>query len=600
MLQVAVFAFLLFPKYLTSEPVVLEEEYLSSTELESLMKILFPTNNVCNCHYIKSHNKIDRVIGYIHQLQCISLVIGDTVKNSLCKEHIFIIGKESDFDELNVIFNSDYIRIIVLIIIPTCPADVLRYIDRHKFGVGQIIISCVLINSIYIYHNSTTLMKMDKLTTSSGTILKLPNYGGKFLRVSTFNCPVYSYGTEDNIRSSSNDLEQLDGIEMKIFLEISKRLNFTWRLEEPQELNKWGQKFSNGTWSGGIVGALVKKSVDIGFCCLWLASPQAEDVDLTMPWNILCSTLLVPRPRRLQKLGAVFYPFTTSLWAVLVAATFSISMILWCIQRVRQQAVSSGKVFSLCRNFQHFIGIISMGSMPSAYVQINECRHISTWWAVFALLMTTAYSSSLVSHLTVPLFDTPLNSVRDLVMADVHWSQSYFPAVDVIFDLENSWHRRFIKYFELDPETAKVHHAFHITDHASLGFVLEGDRPYFLEPIPMNPSLLPSLRVMKECVSRYYISIGLTKNSPYTAALNEVMSRLIESGVIKYWQKDVVLRHTTPQMTQVFEDSDGMVSGPEVLKLKNLEGAFLLLFCGLCFACVTMFVERYILNKNAK
>jgi hypothetical protein len=33
----------------------------------------------------------------------------------------------------------------------------------------------------------------------------------------------------------------LNGIEMKIFLEVANHLNFTWRLEEPTEENKWGK-----------------------------------------------------------------------------------------------------------------------------------------------------------------------------------------------------------------------------------------------------------------------------------------------------------------------------------------------------------------------
>ena len=108
---------------------------------------------------------------------------------------------------------------------------------------------------------------------------------------------------------------------MKIFLEVAHQLNFTWRLEEPPEENKWGQKYQNGSWSGGIVGALVEGRADVGFAYLFLVDPQASDVDLTFPWSTVCNTFLVPRAERLKNLGAIFLPFKTTLWVTIIGAT---------------------------------------------------------------------------------------------------------------------------------------------------------------------------------------------------------------------------------------------------------------------------------------
>ena len=113
----------------------------------------------------------------------------------------------------------------------------------------------------------------------------------------------------------------LNGIEMKIFLEVAHHLNFTWRLEEPPEENKWGQKYHNGSWSGGILGALVEGRADVGFCFLWLVDPQASEVDLMFPWSTVCNTFLVPRSERLKNVGAIFLPFETTLWCTIICAT---------------------------------------------------------------------------------------------------------------------------------------------------------------------------------------------------------------------------------------------------------------------------------------
>jgi hypothetical protein len=57
-------------------------------------------------------------------------------------------------------------------------------------------------------------------------------------------------------------------------------------------------------------------------------------------------------------------------------------------------------------------------------------------WAVFTLLITTAYSSGLVSHLTVPTYSKPLDTIKSLVEEDIYWSSKYYPAMEILFDTE--------------------------------------------------------------------------------------------------------------------------------------------------------------------
>jgi hypothetical protein len=113
----------------------------------------------------------------------------------------------------------------------------------------------------------------------------------------------------------------LNGTEMKIFLEVAQHLNFTWRFEEPPEVNIWEQKCQNGSWSGGVIGALVEGRADVGFGYLFLIDPRASDVDLTFPWSTVCNTFLVPQSERLKDLGAIFLPFKTTLWVMIIGTT---------------------------------------------------------------------------------------------------------------------------------------------------------------------------------------------------------------------------------------------------------------------------------------
>ncbi|PSN46629.1 Ionotropic receptor 108 [Blattella germanica] len=467
--------------------------------------------------------------------------------------------------------------------------------NKIRFDTRQFIFIRAAKNVAYFINVSQISTRVENISEISVPKSRhLPNYGGKLLNAMTFNCPVFSYGAEGGISSSSRDIDKLDGIEMKIFLEVAKRLNFSWKLDEPTDpVNKWGQKSSNGTWSGGYKAALASGKADVGFCCLWLMAEQYEDFDMTIPWDIQCSSFLVPRPRRLSNFGAIFSPFTTTLWVVIIVTAILTLLILHCLQRVRRCFITrERKDRSMTTNSMHILGILTLSNLVTSRPEFDEGRHIFAWWTVFALLITTAYSSGLVSHLTVPVFDHRLNTIRDLVSANVEWSEPYEPAMASLFDLQNPWHQRFIEKFHLNPERAKKNYRLEDMNNVVFGFILEGGTPYFLQGgEPMDPSGLISLRVMKECVSRYYLTFGLVKNSPYKDAFNDVLFRLIESGIVNYWKKSIAYRRGDAEMATVFIDEVKINNEPHPFILKNVIGTFIILIFGLILAILIYVAE---------
>jgi hypothetical protein len=82
------------------------------------------------------------------------------------------------------------------------------------------------------------------------------------------------------------------------------------------------------------------------------------------------------------------------------------------------------------------LGILTVASPAQPKRATYELRHVVNSWAVFTLLITTAYSSGLVSHLTFPAFSKPLDSIQALVESDVQWSVKYYPAMNHLFDIQ--------------------------------------------------------------------------------------------------------------------------------------------------------------------
>lgn len=117
----------------------------------------------------------------------------------------------------------------------------------------------------------------------------------------------------------------------------------------------------------------------------------------------------------------------------------------------------------------------------------------------------------------------------------------------------------------------------------------------------MSPEEMSELRVMRECISRYFIALGLSKKSPYTTAFNEALVRLIETGIVQYWKESILYRSVDPIMTGLFDKTGKKNVGPEMLRMENVQGAFLLLGAG-DLICILVFIAelslKFILNSH--
>ena len=129
----------------------------------------------------------------------------------------------------------------------------------------------------------------------------------------------------------SGENDSYDGIETKIFKEISHRLNFTYILHQPPDDNRYGWMKDSNTYSGGLIGSLKEGTADVSFCSLWMVEKQVEAMEVTTPWNQMCITFLVPQPQLAKRLDAVFLPFQPSLWILLSVSEILSAVVLYAL-----------------------------------------------------------------------------------------------------------------------------------------------------------------------------------------------------------------------------------------------------------------------------
>lgn len=71
------------------------------------------------------------------------------------------------------------------------------------------------------------------------------------------------------------------------------------------------------------------------------------------------------------------------------------------------------------------IGILLLGNFPSTKSYVGPAQTFISLWTVYSLLMMTAYSSSLVAHLTSPPLAKQVSSLQELVENGYVWGSPY-------------------------------------------------------------------------------------------------------------------------------------------------------------------------------
>lgn len=112
------------------------------------------------------------------------------------------------------------------------------------------------------------------------------------------------------------NIDQLDGIAIRIFASFMKILNFNATFYETAD-RQFGSRLQNGSWTG-IVGDVLRNEAEFGLSALSVTFERAKHVDFTRAFFVDSAAILLPTPGEVQNLLAIFTPFTLDAWCVLL------------------------------------------------------------------------------------------------------------------------------------------------------------------------------------------------------------------------------------------------------------------------------------------
>ncbi|GFR27786.1 uncharacterized protein TNCT_218731 [Trichonephila clavata] len=366
-----------------------------------------------------------------------------------------------------------------------------------------------------------------------------------------------------------------DGLEGKLLNCLAEKLNFEYEVILSPD-NQWGSRSENGTWNG-IVGLVQSGKADFAMPAVGITEERMEDIDFTLPYELLEKLFATKEPGEMPKITAFTYPFTRNVWILYVLMTLAAAVLF---QRM---------VFKNATLLGSFLSVL--GSIVSqAMENIRETpwrRVLLGLWLSIATVMPFLYNINFLSFLTMPEkmpFPKTFEELSKVVLSGKYKCLTPIGTVDrellrrsdidylvklVEFIEKNGWEYKFGKRFVdlLDGPIALI------VPRLGMNFIL-GSPPF----VNVKPSL--------DNIGIWHVGIGLNKSFCCREPLNSVMYGILSGGLYEKWFSDKTFISTLHNRLNVRHEVKNLQ-----LTIADLKLAFFTLLTGYFLASLAFLTD---------
>ncbi|XP_043511096.1 ionotropic receptor 21a-like [Frieseomelitta varia] len=419
------------------------------------------------------------------------------------------------------------------------------------------------------------------------------NFQNKELQVCSIFSPPMTYlnhtiqmiinGIEADVYTMDDELDW-DGVEMKLFLIIAEKLNFTWTIRKPEGNYTYGQRINDTYWMGGLIQMMREQKIDMAFASIWLTLDQYKFVNLSESWYQIYIHFLVPRPHRTTSFWALSRPFSEEIWYLLLSAFLLHGLYTYI------RAWIDPKFPKQYRNFlvalTDLIGYFLSSSVPKTTRKKTNKLQILLWQTA-GWLIITAYSSSLAARLASSEYESRIDTLEQFSKANLQWGLAReLPPFDDYFDMTNPLSTKLRSRFHYIKNYTQLKQLIRRGNYAILGKVMDDS---FVPMGYLSNEDLKNYRLMRQPVGQFYAAFAV---QPWLLRpINEIILRLRETGIIIGHLRDVIRRRDSYNLREVTVEHDRYDGSIQVLGLMPLGAGFFLLFVGSLIASMTFYLE---------
>ncbi|XP_050482745.1 uncharacterized protein LOC126869794 isoform X1 [Bombus huntii] len=487
----------------------------------------------------------------------------------------------------------------ILIIVNNDISNDSRLLNNSVYGIANI--NIVSMSGMWIlskdYIKPRVFTKVDRYKEIQ--INDKVNFRGRELQVCSDYIPPMTYlnhtiqktinGVQAEVYTMDSDLDW-DGIEMRLFLIMAEKLNFTWTLRKPEGNYTYGKRINDTYWTSGIMQMIRDQKVDLAFASIWLILDQETFVQLSEPWYQLHIHFLVPRPHRTTGFLALKRPFSEEVWLLLLSVLLLHSFYTYVRTWIDPKFPKRYRNFLII--LTDLIGcLLSMSVPKSVGTTMNKLQIL--FWQITGWLIITAYCSSLAARLASSGYEDRIDTIEQFVQANLQWGKTGQPPPFAdFFDLTNPHAAQLPNRYRQVQNSTQLRQFIMQGNYAIPGIIID---TFFFPTDYISNEDLKNYRLMREPVGHFYAVFAV---QPWLLKpINRIILWLKETGIVIWHLRDVIRRRDNYNLREVLVEHDKYDGHVQVLGLMPLGAGFSLLLVGMSIATFVFYLE---LRRTAK
>jgi len=144
-----------------------------------------------------------------------------------------------------------------------------------------------------------------------------------------------------------------------------------------------------------------------------ITSLRESAIDFTKPFKQKKFNLLMRKPEARTSIFQFLWPFSTSVWFLMLSGIVVVSILLTAIDRISPNGRRPDDRFGISESLFFVYGTLVGPGTDTFPTRVSGRILAASWWFV-GLILVSSYTANLAAFLTVTKIDTPIKTVADL------------------------------------------------------------------------------------------------------------------------------------------------------------------------------------------
>lgn len=402
-------------------------------------------------------------------------------------------------------------------------------------------------------------------------------FGGRIPETFNYNCKVKIAGFHwppMTLLSNHTPRRMIRGMDVEVVKLMGRIGHVKLELSEVEHNQRWGVMFANGTWNGGF-GQLSRHRADFLIGGGIMTYERLKRFDSAPGRQVIRFPIYTPLPRKLPYWQNMLKVFSGSFWLTLFVVFALTSGLLWLSGKHLPSEKRTFADFGHCLIISWAI-LCSVSSDRQPTSVSSKMIYLS--WVIYMLHISAVYTSMQLIYLYKPKYERPMRTINE-----VKESGLLACSVPTFIPIARSMSAENFNMTEFTPCTDML---------SSANRLLRQKDIIILDPEDHFEALvsgsIKKVNKVDEMVIVYNIGIYMQKGNPFKDILTKAQITAYETGLHVKWRGDASPSRPLKK--------DRFIKVKK-LNVNELQGAFMILICGLCIGLM-IFIFEYSFRPN--